>query len=499
MGDDRSSRGSAQKVFSRLVEFITQHFLRLNIANKLMLGFSSLLVLLVIISIYALMNLNRLNAINRSIVQTDLPVIHASEKMIDLILAQELYTRRYMVFRTSDTQKLFLFKKKVFERQLDRIKSVPEKRNFPVEKLALLHKQYFSLLLEGTKSTKAPSSSMSKEFEDKVKIHQEKFIALIKAMAAEAQQDQLEKTGQTAAIGTLAFNAAKVLCAFGLILSIAAAMIITRNISGAIKKLKLATEMISKGEFSYKPDIRNKDELGDLAKAFVSMAGQLKFLQEMNLDTSPLTRLPGGTSIENEMKQRIRAKTQIGFCLMDIDNFKAYNDHYGYARGNDLIQATADIIRDAVAEHGSENDFIGHIGGDDFVVITVPDTYGNICKAVVENFDKTIPDYYESKDRKRGLINGEDRQGKKATFPLASISIAVVTNEKRKSLNHIQFGEAAAEMKERAKSESGSLFLLDQRNSNKGAKKHRKVINIKNRKPEKQKKEATASKTAKGK
>ena len=157
----------------------------------------------------------------------------------------------------------------------------------------MLHNQYINLLLEGTKSARAPSSSMSKEFEDKVKTHQDNFIAVIKAMAADAKQDQNEKTGQTAAIGTIAFNAAKVLCAFGVVLSIAAAMIITRNISGAIKKLKLATEMISRGEFNYKPEIRNKDELGDLAKAFVSMAGQLKFLEEMNLDTSPADEVAG--------------------------------------------------------------------------------------------------------------------------------------------------------------------------------------------------------------
>ena len=498
MGDDRSSRVSAKKVPGRLVEFITMHFLRLNITNKLLLGFSSLLVLLVIISIYALTNLNRLNAINRSIVQTDLPVIHASEKMIDLILAQELYSRRYMVFQTSDMMNILMSKKSVFESLLAQIESVPEKRNFPVEELRLLHQQYFDLLLEGTKSTRASSSSMSPEFEDKIKTHQESFIAVIKAMASEAQQDQLEKTGQTTAIGTIAFNAAKVLCALGVILSIAAAMIITRNISGAIKKLNLATEMISKGEFDYKPDIRNKDELGDLAKAFVSMAGQLKFLEEMNLDTSPLTRLPGGTTIEKEMKQRIRAKAQIAFCLMDIDNFKAYNDHYGYARGNELIQATADIISGAVAEHGSENDFIGHIGGDDFVVITAPDNYGKICAAIVENFDKAIPDYYETKDRKRGHISGEDRQGKKATFPLATISIAVVTNKNRKSLNHIQFGEAAAEIKAKAKSESGSLFIADRRRNLEGTQKTRKVINIKKGKPGKQKKAAHTSVAAKG-
>ena len=199
------------------------------------------------------------------------------------------------------------------------------------------------------------------------------------------------------------------------------------------------------------------------------------------------------------MNQRIKSKAQIAFCLMDIDNFKAYNDHYGYARGNELIQATAKIISDAVAEQGSEDDFIGHIGGDDIVVICAPGNYRNICTAIVENFDKAIPDYYETKDRKRGHINGEDRQGKKTTFPLATLSIAVVTNEKRKSLNHIQFGEAAAEMKEQAKSQSGSLFLVDQRYNKKGAKNNRKVINIKKRKPGEQKKAATASKRAKGK
>jgi len=303
-------------------------------------------------------------------------------------------------------------------------------------------------------------------------------------MAADAQQDQNEKTAMTADMGTIAFKAAKVLCALGLILSLAAAMLITRNISGAIKKLKIATEKISKGEFNHNPDIRNTDELGDLAKAFVTMAGRLKHLEEMHLDTSPLTRLPGGTTIENVMKQRIDANAQIAFCLMDIDNFKAYNDHYGYAKGNEIIQATADIISKAVADKGSDEDFIGHIGGDDFVVITAPDSYSKICETIVETFDKTIPGYYDANDRQRGHITGEDRQGNQTLFPLATISIAVVTNDSRsESLNHIQFGEAAAELKEQAKSKTGSLFLVDRRQVEKGAKKDRKVIDIKKRKP----------------
>jgi diguanylate cyclase (GGDEF)-like protein len=280
----------------------------------------------------------------------------------------------------------------------------------------------------------------------------------------------------TASIGSVAFKAAAVLCGLGLILSITAATIITRNISGAIKKLQFATEMIAKGEFDHKPDISNTDELGDLANAFVTMAGRLKHLEEMNLDTSPLTRLPGGTTIENVMDKRINAEEEIAFCLMDIDNFKAYNDHYGYAKGNELIQATADIVSQALVDHGGEGDFVGHIGGDDFVVITTPDTCSDICQAVVDNFDMTVPDFYSTTDRHRGHITGENRQGDEVEFPLASISIAVVTNENNKRLNHIQFGETAAEIKERAKAQAGSVFMIDQRKDRTGSKKDRNAV-----------------------
>jgi GGDEF domain-containing protein len=163
------------------------------------------------------------------------------------------------------------------------------------------------------------------------------------------------------------------------------------------------------------------------------------------------------------LNSRIADNTPVAFCLMDIDNFKAYNDRYGYAKGNDFIQATAEIINEAVARFGSEDDFIGHIGGDDFVLITTPDLYPRICQYVVETFDRTVSDFYDHEDNKRGYIVGENRQGQEVQFPLASISIAVVTNVKRKLQNHIQYGEVAAEMKEHAKTIDGSVFLVDQR------------------------------------
>lgn len=480
MDEDRSLEITDKKVVDRWVGSIIAYFLRLNIARKLMLGYSSLLALLVIISIYALTNLNRLNAINTSILQTDLPVIDASEKMIDVLLAQELYARRYIILGTSDVFNLFLEKKEEFEQLIGRFKQIPGYQKFPIHKIAILHQEYHNTLLEGTKRAKSQTPTISKAYDEKIKAQQEKIITVIKEMAAIALQAQNEKTGMTATIGRVAFKAAAVLCGFGLLLSLAAAMIITRNISGAIKKLKYATGMISKGQFDHKPDIRNKDELGDLAKAFVAMAGRLKRLEEMYLDTSPLTRLPGGIAIESVLNKRVATNAQIAFCLMDIDNFKAYNDRYGYAKGNELIQATAAIIGEAVADHGNKDDFVGHIGGDDFVVITTPDHYKDICVAITKNFDEIIPDFYDSEDKERGYIVGETRQGEQVSFPLATISIAVVTNKKRKLLNPIQFGEVAAEMKEYAKSISGSVFLVDQRRGNRGFRKDRKLIKLKN-------------------
>jgi diguanylate cyclase (GGDEF)-like protein len=193
------------------------------------------------------------------------------------------------------------------------------------------------------------------------------------------------------------------------------------------------------------------------------MAKRLKKLEEMSLDTSPLTRLPGGLSIERKLQEHIALDSPTAFCLLDIDNFKIFNDYYGYAKGNELIKATAGIIGEAVATYGNGNEFIGHIGGDDFVVITKPELFGKICNAITANFDKRVLDHYDEKIRKRGYIIWESRRGEQITFPLASLSIAVVTNSKRVFTNYLQFGEVAAEVKKWAKSIPGSVCVVDRR------------------------------------
>jgi GGDEF domain-containing protein len=159
----------------------------------------------------------------------------------------------------------------------------------------------------------------------------------------------------------------------------------------------------------------------------------------------------------------LKEEAPLAFCQLDLSHFKAFNDRYGYARGNEVIQATAKMITEVVKAQGDEQDFVGHIGGDDFAVITLPKRYEKICVAIVDSFDKMILDFYDPEDRERGYIQGETRQGQKVTFPIMTLAIAVVTNQNRRLLNHIQVGEIAAEMKKYAKSFPRSIFAVDRR------------------------------------
>jgi len=285
----------------------------------------------------------------------------------------------------------------------------------------------------------------------------------VKEISQDARADQNEKGLKTLRIGHSAFWITSGLSIGGLLLGVIIALTITRNISRSVNQLKLSTQEISRGKFDHLPEVRHQDELGDLSQAIQKMAQRLKSLEEMSLDASPLTHLPGGAAIENILNKRLKEEAPLAFCQLDLSHFKAFNDRYGYARGNEVIQATAKMITEVVKTQGDEKDFVGHIGGDDFAVITLPERYEKICLPIIDSFDRMILDFYDPEDRQRGYIQGETRQGEKITFPIMTLAIAVVTNQNRRLLNHIQVGEIAAEMKKYAKSFPKSMVAVDRR------------------------------------
>jgi diguanylate cyclase (GGDEF)-like protein len=187
---------------------------------------------------------------------------------------------------------------------------------------------------------------------------------------------------------------------------------------------------------------------------------------ERDLEANPLTRLPGNVSILNELSRRLESKQLFAVSYVDLDKFKSYNDTYGFEHGDEVIRETARILIRSVQEAGKPDDFIGHIGGDDFVVVSALESADAICQKIIEIFEKTVPFFYNELDRQKGFILAHDRQGKAQKVPLLSVSIGVVTNEFRKIDHVAQVGEIGAELKGYAKSLERSNYVKDKRASN---------------------------------
>jgi diguanylate cyclase (GGDEF)-like protein len=444
---------------------LTQLF-RLTIAKKLLLGFLSYGILTILIALIALSSLQRLNGINNRIIERDVPLIEISDKMIETLLAQELYGRRSFILKSSEMEALFWKRSEEFKNLLQQMGHLPDVSNFAIDRLATLHEEYNQFFKTGLEKREDSSSQAFKEHDRQIRRKQEELFQLVKRISQDAREDQNEKSLETLSIGRSAFWMTAGLSIGGLLLGIIIALIITRNISHSVNRLKISTREISEGKFDHLPEVHNQDELGDLSQAFQKMAQRLKRLEEMSLDASPLTHLPGSMAIENVLKKRLKDQTPLAFCQLDLSHFKAFNDRYGYARGNEVIQATAKMVTEVAKAQGNEEAFVGHIGGDDFVVITSPKEYKKICLAVIDSFDKMVLDFYDLEDRQRGFIQGKTRQGQKVSFPIMTIAIAVVTNQYRVLQNHVQVGEIAAEMKNYAKSFSRSVFVVDRRKDN---------------------------------
>jgi len=182
---------------------------------------------------------------------------------------------------------------------------------------------------------------------------------------------------------------------------------------------------------------------------------------EMAKGTNPLTGIPGNVALEKEVETRLRRTKPFAVLYADLDYFKVYNDIYGFKDGDLVILLLGRIMSWAIARHGFSGDFLGHIGGDDFVAVVAPERAERICRAVVRCFKRVIPSYYHAKDRERGWILGKGRDGREQRFPLVSVSIGIVECAGACSLQIL--GEKAAQVKGYAKSIPGNVYVRDRR------------------------------------
>lgn len=188
-----------------------------------------------------------------------------------------------------------------------------------------------------------------------------------------------------------------------------------------------------------------------------------------NQNTNPLTKLPSSEITNKVIIQRLNKPLAI--LYVDLDRFKAFNDYYGYVRGDDILQATAQLLINTTLQMGNSNDFIGNIGGDDFIIITTPDKSDSLAQAICSQFDQHAPLFYDEIDRKNGKIITYNRQGVIQEFPIISLSIAIVHNQLRTLKSIAQIAQLMAELKRYAKSKPGntckSNFVKDRRSENK--------------------------------
>jgi diguanylate cyclase (GGDEF)-like protein len=178
-----------------------------------------------------------------------------------------------------------------------------------------------------------------------------------------------------------------------------------------------------------------------------------------NRAANPLTGLPGNEEIKSEINRRIAADQKFAVVYIDIDNFKPFNDIYGFMRGDAVIKLMAEIMR-TLKDSGS---FLGHIGGDDFVIVTAPDRAVAMCEECIRRFDENIRLLYDETHREQGYISTLNRKGQPETFPLASLSLGVVSNQHRSFANELEVANVASELKNKLKRLAGSNYLVDQR------------------------------------
>jgi len=195
-------------------------------------------------------------------------------------------------------------------------------------------------------------------------------------------------------------------------------------------------------------------------------AGRLDALvtrAERDVAVHPSTRLPGTTEIEREFRRRMDLGELFAVCYADLDHFKEFNDRYSYYDGDRVIYLLSRILHDVVRGLLGKQGFVGHIGGDDFIFVIPIESIGEVCGEVLDVFDTLVPYQYNEQDRRAGYYFGKDRRGQLHRVPLMTLSIGVVTNQHRRFAHPAQVSELATEMKSYAKTQAGSVFVVDRR------------------------------------
>lgn len=426
---------------------------RLTLIQKLMLSYAAIAFFSTAAILFSITGLYSLNKIAKDIARNDFAVINASNQLLDSVNAQERTAAKYSILKSPEFIELFR------QREVEFLDTLRQMRHAGVaDRLVPVSGAYenFRASAELLFQEKTQSLQEIKASAEDVRSSIDKFYIdqqqLLKARLDKANKKQ-DQTIRWSILISFA----------GFLLAVCVIVVFIYNTSSSLKKLKRATFRIAEGDFDYDPQIPGGDEFGDLARDFTRMASKLKVLEQISLDASPLTRLPGNIAIEKVLDRKLQEEHPFAVCYADLDNFKAYSDRYGYVKGSEVIKITGEIIYDVVKRHSSEDAFVGHVGGDDFVMIIPTEDVNAVCTAVIDTFTVKIREHYSPEDLKKGALEGKDRYGVHRVFPIMTISIAVLTCKKGEYDSAVKIAKAAVQIKEYVKETPGSNYLINRR------------------------------------
>jgi GGDEF domain-containing protein len=400
--------------------------------------------------VYAIIGLGNMHRMVDDIARNDLAAATASIALRDSMLAQERTSRRFLILGLPELQELHAGQADAFRRTLAMLQ-----QHTKVAGLAELTSGYDAYIALSSRmfAGGVVHEAAMKRAAERVETAIERVRAEQQKLLERKLNDAGEREAQTASL-------ALGLALSGVTLAFVVAALLTYSFSSSIGKLQKATHRIAAGDFDHDPHIPPGDEIGSLSQDFMRMAERLKELEQISLDASPLTRLPGNIAIERSINRRLKEQVPFAMCYLDLDNFKSYNDRYGYIRASELIKEAGEVIHDAVKRLNDPDAFVGHIGGDDFVVVIDYRFAKSACQSIIHDFDALIPSYYSDADRAAGFIEGVDRYGVPRRFPLITISIAVLNCQPGNYATAAEIATAAAQVKDRVKESSGSNYII---------------------------------------
>lgn len=420
-----------------------------TLIQKLIISYAIIVICLVAALLYSITALTSISRTANEIGSIDLAAAEAVDSLKDALRSQQRAVGKFSIIHDQEYRELYAARMATFRESL----SVLEKTG--LSDLRKLQHDYDSYdhvarkVFAGASFAEKELKSAFNLVEKGIETLRERQSLLLKSKLS-AARDKESKTISRAMM--LAFS--------GVFIAIFVAALLVYSLSTSISKLKKATHRIAAGDFDHDLKIAQGDEIGDLAQDFLVMAARLKELEQISLDASPLTRLPGNIAIERYINRHLKEERPFAMCYLDLDNFKSYNDHYGYIKASEVLKEAGHVIYEAVAGVKKTDTFVGHIGGDDFVVIVDEADADATCQAIIREIDAMIPKYYSDEDRVKGFIDGVDRYGVERRFQLISISIAALVCRPGDYGSAAEIATTAAKLKDQVKSTSGSNYII---------------------------------------